>query len=183
MEQEKRKLRREEEILETALAAAGAALFVSGLKKFLPCVLKQWPLASVVTPSLLLFLLLNLIIASIVVISVQPKCGIESKCKSPTDGLKKKKKSRQRGKRSSSPASTMEKKQREFVAELGGDEGGEDGDAEELNARVEAFITAFKQQLRTDSFSSGAVHRTSYAGTPSCLVDHECYLEHKCSCR
>ncbi|XP_008806619.2 uncharacterized protein LOC103719250 [Phoenix dactylifera] len=175
MEPEKRKLRREEEILETALAAAGAALFVSGLKKLLPCILKQWPVASVVTPSLLLFLLLNLIIASIVVISVHPKCGTESKCKSPTDGVKRKKKSRQRGRRSSSPASTMEKKQMEFV-ELGGDEGEEDGDAEELNARVEAFITAFRRQLRVDSFSSGGIHhRTSYAGTPSCLVDHECY--------
>lgn len=154
MEGEKR-LKREEEIVEIALAAAATALFVSGLKKLLPCVLHQWPLALLVAPPPFLLLLLNLIIASIVVISIQPNLGRRR-------GRKTKKKSGGRGSKSSSYAASVGEEEEK---QKGGFEPQEEGDAEELNARAEAFIMAFRRQLRLDSFSSG-VRRTKVEAPP-----------------
>ncbi|KAJ8485580.1 hypothetical protein OPV22_018065 [Ensete ventricosum] len=155
MEGEKR-LKREEEIVEIALAAAATALFVSGLKKLLPCVLHQWPLALLVAPPPFLLLLLNLIIASIVVISIQPNLGRRR-------GRKTKTKSGGRGSKSSSYATSVGEEAEEKQKE--GFEPQEEGDAEELNARAEAFIMAFRRQLRLDSFSSG-VRRTKVEAPP-----------------
>ncbi|CAL9151775.1 unnamed protein product [Musa hybrid cultivar] len=157
MEGEKR-LKREEEIVEIALAAAATALFVSGLKKLLPCVLHQWPLALLVAPPPFLLLLLNLIIASIVVISIQPNLGRRR-------GRKTKKKSGGRGSKSSSYAASVVVGEEEEEKQKGGFEPQEEGDAEELNARAEAFIMAFRRQLRLDSFSSG-VRRTKVEAPP-----------------
>ncbi|CAL9754989.1 unnamed protein product [Musa acuminata subsp. burmannicoides] len=158
MEGEKR-LKREEEIVEIALAAAATALFVSGLKKLLPCVLHQWPLALLVAPPPFLLLLLNLIIASIVVISIQPNLGRRR-------GRKTKKKSGGRGSKSSSYAASVGVREEE-EKQKGCFEPQEEGDAEELNARAEAFIMAFRRQLRLDSFSSGVRRTKGFVFSPS----------------
>ncbi|KAJ0964067.1 hypothetical protein J5N97_029189 [Dioscorea zingiberensis] len=142
-----KKKSREEEILETALAAAGAALLVSGIKKLVSCFVWQWPLVTVAAPSPLLLLLLHLTIASIVLVSMISRSS-RYKIKRREVLLKKKK---MKNKRSISSLPAACKKIAKEECQCGGYE--EEVSAEELNAKVEAFITAFRQQLRLDSFS------------------------------
>ena len=155
-EGKRRKRSREEEIVETALAAAGAALFVSGLKKILPHIGIgiQWPVNLTAAPSPLLFLLLHVIIASIVIISTtsQPNHHVSRSDRRRTGHRKRSEKRRASSK-------TEDEKKSEYNEEEDG------GDAEELNARVEAFIVAFRQQLMVDSFGS----RGSSEACSSCL--------------
>lgn len=147
MGEEKRRKRREEEIVETALAAAGATLLVSGVKKILACVDIEWSGSLVATPPLLLFLLLHVIIASIVITSTtQPGLHRNRYCRRG-DGTRK--------------MSTEKKRKKEANLRMEEEEGGDDhqeerggDDAEDLNARAEAFIAAFRRQLRVDSLGS-----------------------------
>ncbi|XP_020113479.1 uncharacterized protein LOC109727706 [Ananas comosus] len=151
MEEGKRGPRIEEEMVEAALAAAGAALFVSGMKHLLPflpcsCALSA---ALVMAPSPFLFLLLNVVVASIVVVSLRParSLGVErKKATSKIDGEKEKFEER---------SATAAETEAEAEAEAEADEEG-GVEAEELNRRAEAFIAAFRRQLSADSFSSGA---------------------------
>lgn len=132
------KRRRDEEIVEAALAAAGAALAISAIKKLFSLVIHRSAAASVLaTQHHFLFLVLNLVIASILVFSVQTE-------------PRKKDRARKR-RRDDAFANMLEpKKVREDQVQE------EEGDVEELNRRVEAFIVAFRHQLRVDSFSSGS---------------------------
>ncbi|KAJ3690786.1 hypothetical protein LUZ61_019950 [Rhynchospora tenuis] len=138
-----KKRRREEEIVEAALAAAGAALAISAMKKLFSLVLHRWPISLISTPPHFLFVMLNLVIASILVFSlqVQPRKNID--------------RSRKKRRRDGSFANSLDVKK---VKEKEEKEEEVEGDVEELNRRAEAFIMAFRHQLRVDSFSSG-VHQ------------------------
>ncbi|KAF3324944.1 Cotton fiber expressed protein [Carex littledalei] len=135
------KRRREEEIVEAALAAAGAALAISAIKKLFSLIMHRWPSSLLVTPPHFLFLILNLVIASILVFSlveVQPR---------------KKDRARKKRRRDGTFANMLDV---ESVKEKEEEKEGEgEGDVEELNRRAEAFIVAFRHHLRVDSFSSG----------------------------
>lgn len=134
-----KKRRREEEIVEAALAAAGAALAISAIKKLCSLILHRWPGSSLLTnPPHFLFLVLNLVIASILVFSVQ---------------VRPRKDDRARKKRRRDDA-FVKNLDVEKVKEKEKEEEEEEGDVEELNRRAEAFIVAFRHQLRVDSFSS-----------------------------
>ncbi|KAJ3692813.1 hypothetical protein LUZ60_011908 [Juncus effusus] len=136
----KKRRRREKEIIEAALAAAGASLAISVIKNLLiPSLLNQLPWLSSLDPPPFLFLLLNLVIASIVIASID--------LIQPTYQRNKKRRRKESVGLSDRLDCVKEKEEREK-------EGEEEGDAEELNRRVEAFIMAFRHQLRVDSFSS-----------------------------
>ncbi|KAL5201469.1 hypothetical protein ABZP36_035823 [Zizania latifolia] len=182
---EGKKARREEELVEAALAAAAAALFVSGVKKLMPAVLlARWPAALLATaPSPVLFLLLNIIIASIVVVSVQPRraatAAVAQKARCGEEGIKKvkRRRSKRRESESAEPAQPVAppvaadccismalvvkdgpaEMQPATTAELGEEADEVAGNAaEEVNKRAEEFISAFRHHLRVDSFSSGS---------------------------
>lgn len=134
------KRRREEEIVEAALAAAGAALAISAIKKIFSLILHRWPSSLLVTPPHFLFVILNLVIASILVFSlveVQPKKKDRARKKRRRDGTF----------ATILDVESIQKKEEEK-------EGEGEGDVEELNRRAEAFIVAFRHHLRVDSFSS-----------------------------
>ncbi|KAJ4803919.1 hypothetical protein LUZ62_016485 [Rhynchospora pubera] len=141
MEKEKKR-RREEEIVEAALAAAAAALAISAMKKLFSLVMHRWPISLLSTPPHFLFVMLNLVIASILVFSVQV----------PSRKTERPRKKRRRDGSFANNLDAKKVKEKEEKEEEG------EGDVEELNRRAEAFITAFRHQLRIDSFSSGA-HR------------------------
>ncbi|KAI0530465.1 hypothetical protein KFK09_000009 [Dendrobium nobile] len=130
----------EAEILETIAFAATAALFISGMKLFLPLVFRRWS-ATTAAPPLLLILLLHLIVASIVLISIRQSLFTPSKHRYM----------RRRSHRSKTKNSSVMEKNKWEEEEAEDQEG---VDADELNAKVEAFIKEFRQQLRTESFSS-----------------------------
>jgi Cotton fibre expressed protein len=134
------KRRREEEIVEAALVAAGAALAISAIKKFLSLILHRWPSSLLTNPPHFLFLMLNLVIASILVFSVQVQ-------------PRKKEQARKKRRRDGAFVKVLDE---EKIKEKEQEEG---GDVDELNRRAEAFIMAFRHQLRVDSFSSSA-HRS-----------------------
>lgn len=143
MEEQRRRKRREEKILETAIAAVWAALLVSGLNKILPYIPMK-------CPSPLLFLLLNIIIASIVIISTTQQD--HSACHSHRRSVAHRRIEQRKRNRVSS----------KIEDKWSGDDDQEEegGDAEELNARAEAFITAFRHQLWVDSFGSKGINDT-----------------------
>lgn len=148
MEEQKRRKRREEEILETALAAAAAAIFISGLKK----IFQYIDHIHIRCPSLLLLLLLHIIIATIVMISTRKAekvSGRRSHCHRRSVECRKRTEKRGKKKRGSWKP--------EEAKILCNDEDGVD--AEEVNARAEAFILAFRQQLRVDSFGSSVDYK------------------------
>lgn len=137
------KRRREEEIVEAALAAAGAALAISAIKKIFSLILHRCPSSLLVTPPHFLFVILNLVIASILVFSlveVQPK---------------KKDRARKKRRRDGTFATILDVESIQKKEEEKEGEGEGEGDVEELNRRAEAFIVAFRHHLRVDSFSSG----------------------------
>lgn len=141
-----KKRRREEEIVEAALAAAGAALAISAIKKLFSLILHRWPSSLLVTPPHFLFVMLNLVIASILVFSsvqVRPRKKDQARKKRKRDGTF----------ANILDVESMKEKEEEKEGE---GEGEGEGDVEELNRRAEAFIVAFRHHLRVDSFSSGA---------------------------
>ncbi|KAJ1290617.1 hypothetical protein BS78_02G258100 [Paspalum vaginatum] len=172
---------REEELVEAALAAAAAALLVSGVKRLVvaPAALGApwwWP-ASLSVPSPALFLLLNVVIASIVVASVQPRRGAAASApassaavrdrEAPGDGTKRVKRKRSKKRTAGEadvadgggcvalavadgPTETAAVVEEEVTAN---EEAA--GNAEEVDRRAEEFISAFRHHLRVDS-SSGA---------------------------
>ncbi|PKA55664.1 hypothetical protein AXF42_Ash006866 [Apostasia shenzhenica] len=151
---------REDEAVETLAAAAAAALFVSGVKRFLPAVLGQLSTAAVAvaTPPLLL-LLLHVVIASIVLISLHPRSTPanlqsirRSRQRRQIDGNNRRKQQQQQ------QQLLKKKNKREEEMIKNEEEAVDEGDAEELNARVEAFIVEFRRQLKLDSFSSRVSH-------------------------
>ncbi|KAL0928144.1 hypothetical protein M5K25_000011 [Dendrobium thyrsiflorum] len=143
MEEEKRRKRGMEidQILETIAFAATAALFISGMKLFLPLVFRRrW--SATTTPPPLLFLLLHLIVASIVLVSIHQSLF------TPSNHRYMRRRSHCSKRKNRRSVKEKNKWEEEEEAE-------EEGvDADELNAKVEAFIKEFRQQLRIESFSS-----------------------------
>ncbi|PKU73915.1 hypothetical protein MA16_Dca024542 [Dendrobium catenatum] len=145
MEEEKRRKRggMETEILETIAFAATAALFISGMKLFLSLVFRRWS-ATTAAPPLLLSLLIHLIVASIVLVSIHQSLFTPSNHRYM----------RRRSHRSKRKNSSVKEKNKWEDEEEEEAEDKEGVDADELNAKVEAFIKEFRQQLRIESFSS-----------------------------
>ncbi|ONK64489.1 uncharacterized protein A4U43_C07F26610 [Asparagus officinalis] len=157
MEGQKRSKRREEEIVEAALVLIGAALLVSVLSKILSLIEIKWSVSFAAIPSPLLFLLLHVIIASIVITSTIQPNNERYYCHSHRRGTAQRKKTEKGKKKKKSSTASLKIETKDHLHDREVDEG---GDAEELNARAEAFIVAFRQQLRVDSFGS----RRSFEG-------------------
>ncbi|KAG0488434.1 hypothetical protein HPP92_007245 [Vanilla planifolia] len=168
MEELTRRNRKDEELIETIATAAAASLLIAILKRFLPFVFNQWKSASVVAgPPLLLFLLLHLIVASIVAISLHApnsKAKLRCACRGHRSCRLGEERMADGRKRSSALVVGVAMKQSKKPKDEDREEKEEQGNAEELNARVEAFIMEFRRKLRLDSFSSsfaGRVVRSS----------------------
>ncbi|XP_042496175.1 uncharacterized protein LOC122075272 [Macadamia integrifolia] len=161
------------EELEKALMAVGTLLLVAGLKHVLASLLEKW--------RALAFFFLNLLLLSIFFMSLRSDdSGNLSKDTHRIQTVSKPKKQRRKRRchcsvlevekelqHSSSCTRSSSTSVRE--ASIDDDDGGDDGDAgpclskEELNAKVEAFITTFRQQLALDA--KGMVGRRYYASS------------------
>ncbi|XP_043706725.1 uncharacterized protein LOC122656309 [Telopea speciosissima] len=140
------------EELEKALVAIGTILLVAGLKLVFASLLEKW--------RALAFFLLNLLLLSIFFMSLRSDDSSDLRkdnYKIQTSSKKKKQRRKELHHCSSSTRSSntsVRDSTIDYEDDGGDDDGGDAGPClskEELNAKVEAFITTFKQQLALDA--------------------------------